>query len=133
MEVNVTRKHNPSRVTTKQKLKQQMDPRRNYDEVHVPPHILTSGIIPVDLVEKMDGLSYVSNLYLGTTKQPVEIVYDTGSGYLTVSHDTCKSCRRPAYNDSMSNESKPLNNKQTFSLSVMYKSFLIFYSTAVRN
>ena len=110
-----------------------MDPRRNYDEVHVPLHILTSDFIPVNLVEKMDGLSYVSNLSLGTTNQPVEVVYDTGSGYLTVSHDTCKSCRFPAYNDSMSNESKPLNNKQTFTLSVMYKSFLIFYSTEVLN
>jgi hypothetical protein len=98
-----------------------MGPRRNYDEVHVPPHILSSRIIDVDLVNKMNGVFYYSNLYLGTTKQPVEIVYYTGSGYLTVSHDTCKSCRRPAYNDSMSNESKPLNNKETFSLSVMHK------------
>jgi hypothetical protein len=102
-----------------------MDPRRNNDEIHVPPHILTSGMIPVDLVEKMDGLSYVSNLYLGTTNQPVEIVYDTGSGYLTVSHDTCKTCLRPAYNDSKSNESKPLNNKETFTLSVMPNIFYI--------
>jgi hypothetical protein len=92
----------------------------------MPPQILTSGMIPVDLVAKMDGLSYVSNLYLGTTNQPVEIVYDTGSGYLTVSHDTCESCLRPAYNDSKSNESKPLNNKETFTLSVMSNHLLYF-------
>jgi hypothetical protein len=96
-----------------------MDPSREYDDIQVPPQILTSGMIPVDLVEKMDGLSYVSNLYMGTTNQPVEIVFDTGSGYLTVSHDTCKSCLRPAYNDSMSNESKALNDKRTFPLSVI--------------
>ena len=48
-----------------------------------------SGMIPVDLVEQNNKLSYVSKLYLGTTNQPVEIVYDTGSGYLTVAHDTC--------------------------------------------
>ena len=44
-----------------------MSPRRDYDDLHVPPHILTSGMIPVDLIERMDGLSYVSSLYLGTT------------------------------------------------------------------
>ena len=107
-----------------------MSPRRDYDDLHVPPHILTSGMIPVDLIEKMDGLSYVSNLYLGTTNQPVEIVYDTGSGYLTVSHDTCKSCLSPAYNDSMSNESKPLNDKQTFPLNVIISNH--FLSVIVR-
>jgi len=101
-----------------------MDPRREYEDIHVATHILTRGMIPVDLVEKMDGLSYVSNLYMGTTNQPVEIVYDTGSGYLTVSHDTCKSCLRPAYNDSMSNESKPLNDKRTFPLSVISHNLL---------
>ena len=101
-----------------------MDPRREYDDINVPPHILTSGMIPVDIVEKLDGLSYVSNLYLGTTNQPVEIVYDTGSGYLTVSHDTCKSCLRPAYNDLMSNESKPLDDKRIFPLTVVSNHFL---------
>jgi hypothetical protein len=103
-----------------------MDPRREYNEIHVSPQILSSGMIPVDLVAKMDGIYYVSNLYLGTTNQPVEIVYDTGSGYLTVSHDTCESCLRPAYNDSKSNESKPLNNKETFTLSVMSNYLLYF-------
>jgi hypothetical protein len=44
-----------------------MDPRRQYNEIHVPPQILSSGMIPVDLVAKMDGTYYVSNLYLGTT------------------------------------------------------------------
>ena len=80
----------------------------------------------------MDGMSYVGNLYLGTTNQPVEIVYDTGSSYLTVSHDTCDTCLRPAYNDSLSNESKPLNDKKTFPLFVISNHFLFFYSTEVR-
>lgn len=83
-----------------------------------------SGMIPVDLIEQNNKLSYISKLYLGTTNQPVEVVYDTGSGYLTVSHDTCWTCQRPAYNDSMSKESKVLNNKKTFSLSVIYYNLL---------
>ena len=83
-----------------------------------------SGMIPVDLIEQNNKLSYISKLYLGTTNQPVEVVYDTGSGYLTVSHDTCETCQRPAYNDSMSKESKVLNNKKTFSLSVIYYNLL---------
>ena len=84
------------------------------DQLEVPPQILTSGMITIDLVEKLDGLSYVGDLYVGTTQQPIEIVYDTGSGYLTVAHESCKNCLRGAYNDSLSTESKPIKNKEPF-------------------
>ena len=70
--------------------------------INVPSEILSTGVIAVDLIEKLDGLSYVADLYMGTTLQPIEVVYDTGSGYLTVAHSTCRTCLRGAYNDILS-------------------------------
>ncbi len=35
--------------------------------INIPSEILSTGVIAVDLIEKLDGLSYVADLYMGTT------------------------------------------------------------------
>jgi hypothetical protein len=66
MEVKVTQKHKPSRITMKHRL--QAENNTSDHIINIPSEILSTGVIAVDLIEKLDGLSYVSDLYMGTTQ-----------------------------------------------------------------
>jgi hypothetical protein len=51
------------------------------------------------------GLSYTGKLLLGTQLAEANVVYDTGSGYLTVSAANCTSCDFEVYDPAASNTS----------------------------
>jgi hypothetical protein len=45
----------------------------------------------IDL-SNMDDLSYVAKIYIGSNKQGLDVIYDTGSDYLVVQADDCSNC-----------------------------------------
>ena len=53
----------------------------------------------------MGGLSYSSTLLFGSEKIPADLIYDTGSGYLTVTGSGCSNCGTKIYDSPNSNTS----------------------------
>jgi hypothetical protein len=47
--------------------------------------------LSIDL-SNMDDLSYVAKIYIGSNKQGLDVIYDTGSDYLVVQADDCSNC-----------------------------------------
>ena len=45
----------------------------------------------------MGGVSYTGGLVFGSQKSYGDLVYDTGSGYLTVSSEGCETCTNKVY------------------------------------
>ncbi len=71
--------------------------------------------IPVDLITR-DGLAYSGPVYLGGT-QYGNVVYDTGSGWLTVTSANCDStCTSKVYNMSESTTGKVVGADFTLSV-----------------
>ena len=51
----------------------------------------------IDL-SNMNDLSYVAKLYIGSNKQGLDVIYDTGSDYLVIQADTCDNCVSDRFN-----------------------------------
>ena len=51
------------------------------------------------------NLAYAADLYFGSGHVRNEVIFDTGSGWLTVSTANCTTCTRRAYDPLVSNTS----------------------------
>ena len=47
--------------------------------------------IPIPL-EYSESIVYIGDIYVGSPKQKLQVIYDTGFDYLVVEDSTCKSC-----------------------------------------
>ena len=71
-----------------------------------------------NLSAQNNGLSYTASLLFGSEQVAAELVYDTGSGYLTVSDLNCDTCTNKLYSSTDSNSSSASNDQTTHSLAV---------------
>ncbi len=63
-------------------------------------------------------------MYTGSSMTKGEVVFDTGSGWYTISTRSCKTCFRPNYDPSNSTSSVLVSNASKV-LSVIFKSFIM--------
>ncbi len=59
--------------------------------------IVRSEILEI-LTNNLNGISYTGYLHFGSQGARAELVYDTGSGWLTVAGSNCTDCRQKVYN-----------------------------------
>jgi Eukaryotic aspartyl protease len=57
--------------------------------------------LSIDLTN-LDDLTYVAKVYVGSDKQGLDVVYDTGSDYLVLQSSTCSTCVSDKFNPSTS-------------------------------
>ena len=55
-----------------------------------------------------DMISYTSGIYMGEQKVRGEVVFDTGSGWLTFPLNTCDNCANKEYDMLNSTSSRPV-------------------------
>ena len=70
---------------------------------------------PVESDMKVDVSNYINlqligPLYSGTPQQPLKVVYDTGSDWLTLETDFCNDCNWPYFITAKSNTYKNTSN-----------------------
>jgi hypothetical protein len=49
-----------------------------------------------------DDLTYTGPIYLGTNQVAGTVIYDTGSGWLTITSSECEDCLTKVYDPSLS-------------------------------
>lgn len=62
-------------------------------------------------------LAYTAKVYVGSDKKGAEVVFDTGSGWLTVAKNTCDTCTHKLY-DPNTSTTAIVNNTDSRVLSV---------------
>jgi hypothetical protein len=63
----------------------------------------TVPVIDVNMRSLQNGIAYQGPLFFGNpSTMEADLVYDTGSGYLTVSHVNCTNCTNKIYDDKKS-------------------------------
>jgi hypothetical protein len=76
-------------------------------------HILTDKAdLNITLTNSQD-LVYTGPIYMGSDYQAGEVVYDTGSGWLTISSTGCYNCGPIVYNPSLSSSSVEVSDDYT--------------------
>jgi hypothetical protein len=56
-------------------------------------------------------VTYTGQMYMGSNKTPVNVVFDTGSGWLTVTTKNCFTCTTPFYDPASSTSAKFVSNE----------------------
>lgn len=85
-----------------------------------------------NLTERTFGLSYTSDLFFGSHEVPGEIVYDTGSGWLTIASSECHNCYNKVYNHKESSTAVAYDASSKY-LQVALSPLNRVYSMALRN
>lgn len=67
-------------------------------------------------------LAYTAKVYVGSDRKDAEVVFDTGSGWLTVSKSTCDTCTRPLY-DPLTSSTAVINSTESKVLSVSVNNY----------
>jgi hypothetical protein len=68
-------------------------------------------VITVDLLNENYNLMYVGSVYMGSQKQRLDIVFDTGSDWLVLESKTCTNCVSTLYNSDASTTFKLKSSK----------------------
>jgi len=83
----------------------------------------SGGTIRVNLNDVNNDGVYSGQLFVGNPSQPATVIFDTGSEYLGVTSDLCKtqengvaSCPSQAYNSKNSKDSKLSENSKSFKI-----------------
>ena len=70
-------------------------------------------------IRNLLNLRYVADVFAGSAKVKSEVVYDTGSGWLTLATSDCLTCHGQKYNTSESTYAK-FDKNNTKNLTVFY-------------
>ena len=62
------------------------------------------------LQRNVDNIEYIGPLYMGSSMEKVEVVWDTGSDWLVVNSANCRTCTEDGYDPKTSTKFKQLPN-----------------------
>jgi hypothetical protein len=70
---------------------------------------------------------------MGSEKVKSDVVFDTGSGWLTVTTRQCRSCTYPRYDPTISQYSRQMSNEtKTLSVSINSQTSLVWVGNTLR-
>ena len=63
----------------------------------------------IDLTNLYD-LSYMAKVFVGSDKQPLDVIYDTGSDYLVIQAKDCSDCLSDTFDHETSSSYKVIDD-----------------------